>query len=73
LLKQEPLEADAMNQDVMIHAIHDKKRLIDYYQKIATQCSGAPMEEMFRKLTQDEENHLARLKELYESAYMKDN
>jgi bacterioferritin (cytochrome b1) len=60
------------DQDVMIHAIHDEKRAVDFYKKLAVQCGGAPMEEMFKRLYQDEEAHLVRLEEMYESIYMKD-
>jgi rubrerythrin len=73
LLKENPLKDDAGDQDVMIYAIHDKKRIVDFYQKMTTQCAGAPMENMFKKLTGEEEKHLARLEELYENVYMKDN
>jgi len=61
LLKKKPLEDDADDQDVMIHAIHDEKRAVDFYKKMAEQCGGAPMEEMFKRLHQDEEAHLVRL------------
>jgi len=72
LLKEKPLEDDADDQDVMIHAIHDEKRAVDFYKKMAEQCGGAPMEEMFKRLYQDEEAHLVRLEEVYESIYMRD-
>ena len=38
-----------------------------------TQCAGAPMESMFKKLTKEEKNHLARIEEMYEDVYLKDN
>ena len=72
LLKEKALEDDADDQDVMIHAIHDEKRAVDFYKKMAEQCDGAPMEEMLKRLYQDEEAHLVRLEELYETIYMKD-
>jgi rubrerythrin len=72
LLKDEPLKDNADDQDVMIHAIHDEKRAVDFYKKMAEQCVGAPMEEMFRRLYQDEEAHLIQLEEVYESIYMRD-
>lgn len=72
LFKEKALEDDADDQDVMIHAIHDEKRAVDFYKKMAEQCGGAPMEEMFKRLFQDEEAHLVRLEELYETIYMKD-
>ncbi len=72
LLMEKSLEEDADDQDVMIHAIHDEKRAVDFYKKMAEQCGGAPMEEMFKRLHQDEEAHLVRLEEIYESIYMRD-
>jgi rubrerythrin len=56
----------------MIHAIHEEKRAVDFYRNMAEQCGAAPMSEMYRKLAQDEEGHLARLEEHYETIYMKD-
>jgi len=73
LLVERPLGADADDQEVMIHAIHDKKRIVDFYQKMISQCAGAPMEKMFKKLSAEEENHLYRLEEMYEGLYMPDN
>ena len=73
MLQERPLGEDADDQEVMIHAIHDKKRLVDFYQNMMTQCAGAPMEEMFKKLTKEEKNHLVRLEEMYEDVYLKDN
>ena len=72
LLKEEPLKEDSDDQDVMIHAIHDEKRAVDFYKKMAEQCAGAPMEEMFLRLHRDEEAHLIKLEEIYESVYLRD-
>jgi rubrerythrin len=72
LLEEKPLDKNATNQDVMIYAIHDEKRAVDFYKSMAGQCSGAPMAEMFQRLRKDEENHLSRLEEFYESVYMRE-
>lgn len=72
LLEERPIGANATDQDVMIHAIHEEKRAVDFYKKMAAQCGGAPMESMFSRLARDEENHLAKLEALYESIYMKE-
>ena len=69
-LKEQPLDEKATPQDIMIHAIHDKKRLVDFYGSLAHQCSGAPMAPLFKRLYSDEAGHLARLEELYEKIYM---
>jgi len=73
MLQEKPLGEDADDQEVMIYAIHNKKRLVDFYKNMMTQCAGAPMEEMFKKLTKEEKNHLAQLEEMYEDVYMPDN
>ncbi len=72
LLEEKPLGRNPSQQDILVHAIHDEKRAVDFYMAMAGQCVGAPMEGMFKTLAGDEEGHLARLEELYESIYMKD-
>lgn len=72
LLEEKPIDESATDQDVMIWAIHEEKRAVDFYKKMAEQCGGAPMEGMFQRLARDEENHLARLEETYESHYMQE-
>lgn len=72
LLEEKPLDANSTDQDVMIHAIHEEKRAVDFYKSMAQECGDAPMERMFKKLYQDEERHLANLEELYESIYMQE-
>ena len=70
LLEEQPISESATVQDVMRFAIQDEKRAVDFYKKMADLCGGAPMEAMFKQMVQDEEGHLARLEELYESHYM---
>lgn len=72
LLQEKPLDPSATDQDVMVYAIHEEKRSVDYYRAMAGQCEGAPMEKMFERLSEDEESHLSRLETLYESIYMPD-
>ncbi len=69
-LREKALAPDASAQDVMIYAIHDEKRSIEFYKGMASQCAGAPMEEVFKKLQQQEMIHLTRLEESYEKIYM---
>ena len=70
ILEEKSLSASSTDQDVMIFAIHEEKRAMDYYRKMAEQCSGAPMEQMFNDLYEDEKDHLVRLETLYESIYL---
>ena len=69
-LTAKPLDENSTPQDVMIYAIHEEKRSVDFYDKMAHQCSGAPMAPLFKRLYSDEAGHLARLEELYEKIYM---
>ena len=69
-LREKALTPDSSAQDVMIHAIHDEKRSAEFYHQMASQCDGAPMEGVFKKLHQQETIHLARLEESYEKLYM---
>ena len=69
-LADKPLDPNSSPQDVMIHAIHDEKRSVDFYHQMATQCAGAPMQEIFSKLSEEEKIHLARLEEAYEKLYL---
>lgn len=69
-LQEKPMDENSSPQDVMVYAIHDEKRSVDFYDQMATQCGGAPMEALFSKLRQEETIHLTRLEETYEKLYM---
>jgi rubrerythrin len=70
LFEEKTLKDHSSDQEVMVYAIHDKKRAVDFYKHMSSECAGAPMEEMYRRLSEDEEGHLARLEEMYEKTYM---
>jgi rubrerythrin len=72
LFEDRPLDRNSTEQDVFLHAIHEEKRALDFYSRMAEQCGGAPMEEMFKRLARDEEGHLFRLQDLYENLYLKE-
>ena len=72
LFEEKPLDENVTVRDIIIYAIHEEKRAVDFYKSMASQCGGAPMEDMFRRLYEDEEGHLARLEEFYENSYMKE-
>ena len=69
-LKEKPLDENAKAQDVMIYAVHDEKRSVDFYQQLASQCAGAPMAGVFSEFARQEKIHLTRLEEVYERLYM---
>jgi len=70
ILEEKPLDEDSTAQDVMIYALHEEKRSVDFYQQMANHCKGAPMGELFSKLHQQEMTHLTKLEETYEKLYM---
>ena len=70
ILHDKPLSDKSTPQDVMIYAIHDEKRAMEFYKQMTQQCSGAPMESVFSKLQKQEMIHLTRLEEAYEKLYM---
>lgn len=72
LFQDKSLNPNASEQEVMIYAIHEEKRAVDFYRNMAEQCGTAPMAGMFKQLAEDEEGHLARLEEFYETRFMKD-
>ncbi len=69
-VQERPLDENATPQDALAFAMHDEKRSVDFYQQMSTQCSGAPMEEIFSKFHKEEMKHLARLEETYEKLFM---
>jgi rubrerythrin len=71
LFEEKTLKDRSSEQEVMLYAIHDKKRAVDFYKHMASECAGAPMEEMYGSLAEDEEGHLARLEKMYERSYLK--
>ena len=70
IVQERPLDENASPQDALAFAMHDEKHSVDFYQQMATQCSGAPMEEIFSRFQKDEMKHLARLEETYEKLFM---
>lgn len=69
-LEKKTLSENSTAQDVMIYAIHEEKRSVDFYRQMANHCKGAPMGELFSKLHQQEMSHLTKLEETYEKLYM---
>lgn len=69
-LEEKTLDENSTAQDVMIYAIHEEKRSVDFYQQMANHCKEAPMAELFSKLHQQEMTHLTKLEETYEKLYM---
>lgn len=72
-LKKPALSAGSTPQEALAFSIHLEKGAIDFYRKMASGCSGAPMAELFNRLLADESRHLQSLEDLYEEHFMTEN
>jgi len=72
-LKKPTLSSGSTPQEALAFSIHLEKGAIDFYQKMATGCAGAPMAELFTRLLADESRHLQALEDLYEEHFMTEN
>lgn len=73
VFKKEELSPDSGVREALIYAIHLEKGAVDFYSKVSSGCSGAPMGQLFAKLHQDESRHLQALEDLYERHFMTEN
>ena len=60
-------------RDALIYAIHLEKGAVDFYGRVSSGCSGAPMGKLFAQLLQEETRHLQGLEDLYEQHFMTEN
>ena len=69
-LQNKPLNENSSDQDVMIYAIHEEKRAVDFFNSIAEQSCDENTQKLFKQLGKEEMSHLAQLESLYELIYM---
>lgn len=73
LLKQKTLSPDADGREALAYAIHLEKISLDFYQRMANGCSGAPMGSIFAQIANDEAKHLRALEDDYEKHFLTEN
>ena len=73
LLKKEELGPKSGVREALIYAIHLEKGAVDFYGRVSSGCSGAPMGMLFAQLLQEESRHLQTLEDLYEQHFMIEN
>lgn len=73
VLGQVELKPNAGAREALAYAIHLEKGAIDFYQRMASGCAGAPMAVIFDRLLADESRHLQSLEDLYEEHFMTEN
>ena len=72
-LAKKELSPDSDAREALAYAIHLEKGSIDFYRRMATGCSGAPMAVLFERLLADESRHLQSLEDLYEEHFLTEN
>ncbi len=73
VLAKKELRPDSDAREALAYAIHLEKGSIDFYQRMAKGCEGAPMASLFDHLLADESRHLQSLEDLYEEHFMTEN
>lgn len=70
VLAKKPLKPESDAREALAYAIHMEKESVDFYKRMASGCSGAPMGGVFAKLLEDETRHLQALEDLYEQHFL---
>lgn len=73
VLAKKELSPDSDAREALTYAIHLEKGSIDFYQRMAQGCAGAPMAKLFHQLLSDESRHLQSLEDMYEEHFMTEN
>ncbi len=64
------ITADVNNRKALAFAMQMSKDALDFYRKMAAQCSGAPMADLFKALGDDQTRHLQELEDTYEKRFL---
>ena len=73
VFKKQELGPESGVREALVYAIHLEKGAVDFYGKVASGCSGAPMGQLFQQLLKEESRHLQALEDLYEQHFMTEN
>ena len=73
VLAKKELSPNSDAREALAYAIHLEKGSIDFYQRMAKGCSGAPMAVHFERLLADETRHLQSLEDMYEEHFLTEN
>lgn len=73
VLKTEELDPQAGVREALAYSIHLEKQALDFYQRMASGCEGAPMAKLFEQIGNDESRHLQKLEDMYEEHFLNEN
>ena len=72
-MEERPLSPEAGLQEAMVYALHREQEARDFYSRMAAAVGDPAAAALFEKLATMEAGHKARLEELYESMFLRDN
>lgn len=73
VLAKTELNPGSTPREALAFSIHLEKGAIDFYKRMSSCCTGAPMGDLFARLLADESRHLQSLEDLYEEHFMTEN
>jgi rubrerythrin len=73
VLAKRELRPESDAREALAYAIHLEKNSIEFYQRMAKGCEGAPMAVLFKQMLADETRHLQSLEDLYERHFLAEN
>lgn len=73
VFKKQELGPESGVREALLYAIHLEKGAVDFYNRIASGCSGAPMGALFQQLLKEESRHLQTLEDMFEQHFMTEN
>jgi len=72
-LSEKAIREDSDLQDVMIYAMHKEQEAREFYARMSLALPDAELSGLFHKLSVMENTHKARLEELYEEVFLREN
>ena len=67
------LHADADAREALAYALHLVTNAVAYYKNMATACEGAPMSNVFARISDDQTTLLQELEDTYEEHFLTEN
>ena len=67
------LHADADAREALAYAVQLVTKAVDYYKNIAKACEGAPMSDVFSRISGDQTKFLQELEDTYEEHFLTEN
>lgn len=69
----EALGSGADPREALAHAIHLINTSVQFYRVMNEACSGAPMADIFKKIGNEQRQHLQKLEDSYEEHFLTEN